>query len=256
MKKIIALALAIVMLLPAAGCGVKASAYDSYSSAFEKMESYTAVEANTQTVVTMTIDGEVMEVAVEALIKEYIHSETDVEFSADATTSMLGMSIDMNMYYKDGYYYMSVMGQNMKMSLPLEDAMKQASTEAIEFEESAIKEQAVTDKDGGKELTFVLDGAAMTTMLNEQLGAMEGTLGVSALEYNYGDVNVTVFVDSDGNLKTTDMTTSYEMEVEGDKVPADITMHMEYIAFNEDVSVDVPEDLDSYVEVNASDVGL
>ena len=260
-RRILILALAAIMLFSASACGQKASAYDLYSDASAKLDGAKAVEINMDASVIMTYDEETVDITMSGVIKELMHSETDVEFSAelDVDMAMLGMSVDMSMYFNGGYFYMDVMGQKVKMEMPLEEALEQVQMNAIEFDEAAIKESGSVDKDGGKELSFVLDGAAMTEMADKQVSGVLGTVGgagLEGMEYNYEDIAFTVFVDKGGNIKTTGMVMSFDMTMEGEHISAVIDMQLEYVAFDDDVKLDIPADLDSFVEVDSSVMGM
>jgi len=260
-RRILILALAAIMLLSASACGQKASAFDVYSDANAKLQSVKAMEATMEATMSMVYGEETIDITMSGVIKELIHSETDIEFSAELAVdmAMLGMAMDMSMYFKDGYYYMEVMGQKVKMELPLEKALEQVQMNAVEFDEAAIKESSLVAKDGGKELSFTLDGAAMTEMVDKQvsglLGSM-GDMGLAGMEYNYGDIIVTAFVDKDGNMKTMGMVMSFDMTMEGESISAEIDMQVEYVAFDDDVKLDIPADLDSFVEVDSSVMGM
>ena len=260
-RRILILALAAIMLFSASACGQKASAYDVYSEANAKLEGAKAMEATMEATMSMVYGEETMDITMSGVVKELMHSETDIEFSAELAVdmAMLGMSMDMSMYFNDGYYYMEVMGQKVKMELPLEKALEQVQMNAVEFDEAAIKESSLVAKDGGQELSFTLDGAAMTEMADKQVSSMLGSMGdmgLDGMEYNYEDIIVTAFVDKDGNIKTMGMVMIFEMNMDGEAITAEVDLQMEYVAFDDDVKLDIPADLDSFIEVDSSVMGI
>ena len=256
-SKICILVLAAIMLFSAAACGgTKASAYGSYTAAMEKMEKASAVEIKLTSDITLTVAGQTTDMTMDGVVKQRTISDTEVEFSSVMSTNTMGMSIDMTTYFADGFYYMEMMGQKFKIALPLEDALAQTQTSTPEFEEAAIKDSSMADKDGGKEVTFVLDGAVMSDMVQDQLAGLGDMGEMEGLDMTYGDVSMVSFIDKDGNMKTSSVEMSFEMTMQGMTIPMEITMNMEYIAFDDDVTVDVPADLDSYVETARETVGI
>ena len=256
-SKICILVLVVIMLFSATACGgAKASAYSTYTAAMEKMENASAVEIKLSSDMTLTMAGQTTDITMDGVVKQKTISDTEVELSAVMSTNTMGMSIDMTTYFADGYYYLEMMGLKYKIALPLEDALAQAQTSTPEFEESAIKENTMTDKDGGKEVTFVLDGAVMSDMVQDQLAGLGDMGETEDLDMTYGDVTVTSFIDKDGNMKTSSVQMSFEMSMQGMTIPMEMTMNMEYIAFDDDVTIDVPADLDSFIVTARETVGI
>lgn len=264
MKKLTAIATALTLCLALAGCGGNnggtagandQSAYEVYTAAAEAMESITALEAKTVMDIHMEAEGEALDMAMTGVIKEIMHSDTDIELSMVMTTEAMGQEMDVTAYYKDGKYYMETMGQAFVMELPIETAMEQANVESFQFDETAVKDQKVTKEADGTVLSFTLDGAALNDLISEQLGDMMSQLG-SDTSYDYGDVTFSALVDDEGALRTTDMAFSFEMTIAGTTVPVEAVMTMEYVAFNDDVTIEAPADTDSYMEIDASALGL
>lgn len=257
MKKSAALitALALCLALGACNSANKQSAYELYTLANEKMGEVTALEADTKTEMTMTYGEESMDMTMSGTLQEIIHSETDIELAMLMTTEVMGQSMDVNVYYKDGIYYMDTMGMKYAVELPLATVMEQVNVEAFKFGEDAVKDQSLTSKDGGTEVSFTLAGSTLNDMLSDQLSGLTEQMGTAAA-YEYGDVKLTAFITGDGQLTTTNMAFSFDMTIEGMTIPVDAVMYLKYTAFNDDVTLTAPSDLDSYMSVDAGALGL
>lgn len=248
MKKIAVILLILTLTLAMAACGGEepktALAYDIYSQATEAMSNIESLAANTSATIFMLVEDDDVEMVMSGLIKVVCISETEVEMQMDMSTKVIGETMDFSSFYKGGIYYVEMSGQKLAMELPLDQIQEQATTEALSFPDTAIKNQQATAKDGGHELTFLLDGSALTDSAIAQLGSLSEMLAGQP-EITVGDIEYVVFIDGQGNLKTTLMSFSMELSVRGETVPMNAEISLEYVQFN-DVSIDFPDDLDSY----------
>ncbi|MDL2273323.1 hypothetical protein LJC34_02055 [Oscillospiraceae bacterium OttesenSCG-928-G22] len=203
---------------------------ESYAMTFVMDMDY---KQNGESMMTQGMTGDI-KVAVEG---------DDVKLALTSSTSMGDIeAMALSAYYLDGYYYMEMLGQKMKMAMPVEAAMEQSMAMDVQFAESLIKDQTV---DGGK-LTFTLDGSFLNDMLEEQLQGMFQQTGVEA-DISYGDVAYTANLGENGELKDVAVTGGASITAEGETMDLalDMTMTIEQIG---GVTVEFPDDLDSYTE--------
>ena len=251
MKKFVVILFMLLFVFSTTACAAgslapkTALAYDIYSKAAEAMEDVESLAADTVMTMTTTVDGEEFEIEMSGFIKAVTLSETEVEMHLNMSTTIMGEKMNIEAFFKDGVYYMEMQGQKISMEMPLEQVMQQAHTKLLDFPDTAIKNQQETKKDGGEELSFVLDGAVLTDAIAEQMGGLADMLGEQA-DMTIGDIEYVVFIDGKGNLKTTTMNFSMEMGVMGETVPVSMEMSMEYVQIN-NVTIDFPNDLDSYM---------
>jgi len=258
MKRTVVLLLLLALTLSTAACAGEAGgggggvggpktalAYDTYSQATEAMSNIESLIADTDISMTMSFAGQDMSVEMSGIIKQVILSETELEMQMNMRTITMGEEIDFITYYKDGVYYMELEEQKMCMEVPLEHIQAQANTEALAFPDTAIKEQQATEKDGGQELYFILDGSTLTEAITKQIGSIGDMLGEQS-ELTIGDIEYKVFVDAQGDLKTTWMSFEMEMNILEEAVPISMEASLNYLQIN-NVSIDFPADLDTYL---------
>ena len=247
MRKIAIILLLILFMLATAACAEAAKAviaYDVYTKAAAAMENVKSLAADTNMTITMNMDGQDVEIVMSGFIKAVTISETEVEMHMDMNTTVMGQDIKLNAYYKDGIYYMDSEGQKFSMEMPLDQIQRQANVEALSFPDTAIKNQQITKVEGGNELSFTLDGAALTDAIAAQMGDLSAMLGEGA-DMALGDIDYVVFIDGQGNLKNTKMSFSMDMNMLGATMPFSAIINMEYVQIN-NVTIDFPDDLSSY----------
>lgn len=248
MKKIVAILLVLTVMLTLAACEKAepktALAYEIYNEATGAMSDIGSLAANTSVTMSMVVEGEEMVVEMSGLVKAVYISETEVEMQMDMATTIMGEDMEIKYFYKDGIYYMDAAGQKIAMEMPLEQMLEQANTEALAFPDTAVKNQQVTEKNGGQELSFTLDGEALIDAVAGQLGSLSSMLG-GETNFSMGDIEYVVFVDGQDTLKNTWMSFSMELSVMEDTIPISAEVSMDYLQIN-NVSIDFPTDLDSY----------
>lgn len=254
MKKLISVLVMLALLFTFGACGNSdggdgpqtAQAYDIYTAANKSMQDVKSLAVDTKMTIDMEYDGETISMEMNGVIKEVIKSETDVDLEMIMTTVSAGETMDMVCYYTDGYYYMDIMGQKVKMAMPMDQIMDQTNVESISFEESAVKNQGVSAVSGGQELSFTLDGTALSDLLSEQMSSMTQQLGAGAT-MTFNDVDFKAVVDSEGNLTSSTMAFSFSMNVEGETINASAVADMTYTQLNS-TTIELPADLDTYAE--------
>jgi len=250
MKKVLCALLVVLMIFTLASCATDTGRdiYQLYVRANEAMQGIDSLDMDMDMDMTIRADGEVMDMKIASNIRQVIRSETDIDMAMNMKMSMMDMDINTKMFYKDGVYYMEMMGMKMKMPMPIEEIMSQVNTEVIEFPESAIKDMEINDVDDGVELSFTLDGAALGDELAKQMGSMEEMLG-AVPSYTFGDVTLRTVIGKDDKFKSVSMAFAFDMDMYGETVQADCVIDMDFIKFG-GVIVDFPTDLDDYAEVD------
>jgi len=247
MKKIGLVLAALMLAASLTACNEKVSAYGAYEKMNTAMGKVESIEMTVDGSIAMTAMGETMDIEMSGTMKEVILSETEAEMEMYMDMVMFGETIPTVSYYKDGYMYQEMYGMKYKTAMGIEEALSQMGTENLTFSEEAIKESDVTDVDGGKQISFTLDGAALNDILAgagtlSELAALFGEDG----EMAFGDVTYVVNVDKDYVMKSCEMRFDMTMTVEGEAIEMAYTMTMKVVSTN-DVTVTFPDDLDTYV---------
>lgn len=117
----------------------------------------------------------------------------DPKATMDATVNVLGMSVDMNMYYKDGYYYTSSYGskQKEKMSTKeLQNTINQLTGDPS-IPMKCYKDIKLTKKDGINVVSYSIDGKEYAKYQKEKTKKENEEKGVTITSTGIDTENIT-----------------------------------------------------------------
>ncbi len=171
--------------------------------------------------------------------------------SSGSSTAVAGdetsAEFPVELYFKDGMYYINMEDEKVKMPLPMEDILEQMQVSSSEKEPiSLIK--SITAADGTYNITYNTD--AMNSMVKKSMDAMQ------AIEPSAVDTSVSINSLSlnekitDSNLSNMDMDMDMSMSVGAEGVTIDMDMSMKFTInkTGDEVTVNLPDDLDSYTD--------
>ena len=177
--------------------------------------------------------------------------DPDMAESAGMTAEDATTQVTVNCYYTDGALYMDSMGQKVRMPLSFEEYMGQmpAAAESSREPLSAFSDITRTTRGGITyyEVTYAtapfnsLIGTVLSMMPTEEMG-MSGELTI-------GELTMTMGFRGD-SLETMEMTMAMTMEAEGQTVTVNMTADISDIVLGDAVTVTLPDDLDTYVDVS------
>jgi hypothetical protein len=202
-----------------------------------------------ETAMEMVIDGEALEMTMTSAMGQVIRSETDMDLRMESIMFMDGMEIASITYFRDGVYYMDVMGERFSMDLPLETILYQSGIGVVGFPEDAIINQEVREVDEGIFLNFTISGDALSNFTNAMMSDLLSSLGLDDIGMSISDVDFSALIDEEGNLHSMGMAMSYLMEVEGVEIYMNMDMIM-LITQIGDVTIDFPDWLDEAVSID------
>jgi hypothetical protein len=252
-----ALAIGFAAMLTLSGCGAPGGDIDAdyqlYEAASAAMNEAVSIEMDMNTTMNMKSgeEGSDFGFKMEGNIKTIKKSDTEFEMEMRQTTDMLGASSETVTYFKDGYMYIEMDGERIKMELPMEDALAQANNSAMVFDQSAIQKSSSKDTDGGKEIVFTVSGDALKDYIEQgTAGALAGLN--EGVDINYGDSIITAVIDKDINMVSLSLSMSFDIAAveEGESVTTEITIDMFNIS-TDNITIDFPADLDSYEAIAA-----
>lgn len=253
-----------MMTLTMVACGSGAmspeetAAFERYMRASETLMEAGSLRMESQSIMIMSFDGEVEEIRSSSTASQVMHSETDVDMHMEMTMDIQGMSIPTTIYFRNGWYYMDMMGMGMRMPFPLEDVLEQANTGILDFTEEAIAFQEVRTTDSGIELVFRLTASAMSELLDGMVSGMLETIGLSldmGITLNFGDIDFSVVLNNADELQSMDMAFSYTMEFEGEVIDVTMTTYTQIVQVG-GVTINFPDYLDDFMEVDPSLLGF
>ena len=141
-----------------------------------------------------------MEMAMEMDMKADGYKTDDIKCLITNTTSAQGESIEMTIFYTDGYYYMDAMGQKIKYAMDADEMSEQAASSAgMGVDVDWMSDISLEEKGEDKHITFTGDPSKMDAFVEEIL-ANSGS-GMEGMEMTLKSVSGECLVGADGYLK-------------------------------------------------------
>lgn len=236
--------------------------YDAYVAATAAMNEETKMDISADVSANVTVaDQQVMSLSMPMDMK----MDMDLENMDQSRISMTGkmdmqidealveagaetsVSQDVAYYYTDGVYYMDLGDQKVKMDMSFEDAMAQVSgLDQMQNSEPICLIDSIDVS--GSTMTVTYSGAGMSGLVNDVLGEMGMDTDTAGVDVQIGDVTSSVTI-SNGTIRSMDIDMQITMTVDGVAMTMDMTMDCTVNATGDRVTVDIPDDLDSYTDL-------
>lgn len=251
MKKFVVLMVLCLMTLSLVACDSNSSeAYEEFLKVNETMENAESVDMDMDMKATIEADGQSIDMDMKANMKQIMLSETDIQMEMNMDMELMGQKINSLSYFKDGYLYTSASGQKVKMAMDLEQLEQQANMGGTDFmfDEKAIKKSAIKEVGDNKEISFTLDGKAVTESISGMVESITSSLQIDPADMSFGDMEYTIVADKKSNLKSMIMKFDATITMQGQEmvIKYDITADINKI---NGVTITFPADLDTYQEV-------
>lgn len=251
MKKCLTLLLAAVTVLSLAACGSAKDPKAIYDDASKKTSELTSMDVDSVVNMQMVQGGKTTDIKMNLNMKMAGINTENLKYQAQGTTDIGEQSIDISMYYENGYYYMSSMGQKIKYAMDLDAMMKQIkqTTEGASMDSSYLKEITAKKENGNQILTFTVDAEKMDAYVQDIMGQM-GT-DLEGVTYTIKDASGEATVSEEGYFINSKINMSLEMNSQGETVSMVMDTVSTYNNPGQDVEVTAP-DLEGYTEIDAS----
>ena len=263
MKKFIVMCILLVLCVGVlTSCGDDSEAFELYQQMMAAMADIESLDMD----LNMTIDmdmteflGMTMTTVTTGNIRQVTRSETDMDMAMDLTTTMMGETTSMLMYFRNGVMYteMEMFGEVIRysMSMPLEDFMAESGTgmdDLLDFDEDAIKDFSISRQGGNTTIEFTLDGNAVNNLMDQIMAQLESlAMYEDDMAIEIGDVAMEVVINSDGMLQFYRMVTDMSITVEGETFTMSMDTAMTVNSYN-DVTIVFPDDLDEWEYMDMS----
>nr|WP_300305798.1 hypothetical protein [uncultured Anaerostipes sp.] len=181
--------------------------------------------------------------------------EDNMKMAMEGALSASGVSIDMNIYYSDGYYYLNMMDQKMKQQMDVSNLQKQISstTSQSQLPVDNYKNIVVSqDDDGNTVLDYELNEDGLNEYIQMAADQISSASGSTASSDDLNGIRISSFsgtrtLDKDDNtLKDSAEFVMVSSSYEGETVT--VTMDVTYNNPGKSVTVTLPDDLNDYQE--------
>ena len=181
--------------------------------------------------------------------------EDNMKMAMEGALSASGVSIDMNIYYSDGYYYLNMMDQKMKQQMDVSNLQKQISstTSQSQLPVDNYKNIVVSqDDDGNTVLDYELNEDGLNEYIQMAADQISSASGSTASSDDLDGIRISSFsvtrtLDKyDNTLKDSAEFVMVSSSYEGETVT--VTMDVTYNNPGKSVTVTLPDDLNDYQE--------
>ena len=184
-KKVTALLLSCMLLFSISGCQKKRTAKEVLESSLKQSSklkdadfsgeaSYKIAnsEASSSSNVTIKMNFDT---------KLQTVDKDQLKMSMTSTLNMLGQTMDMNMYYSDGYYYMNTNGTKQKIKMDIAGLQKQiqSTTSQTSLPAKYYKDLKLSEKDGNTVLKYSINNDGLNQYVKDVTSQMTTVTGGS-----------------------------------------------------------------------------
>lgn len=250
MKKCLMLFLTLATVLSLAACKGEKDPKVLYDEASKKTSELASMDVTSVVNMQMTQGENTTDIKMDLDMKMADINTENMRYLAQGTTSLMGQSIDILMYYENGYYYMDSMGQKVKYAMDLNAMMEQIkqSTEGASVDSSYLKD-ITAKKDGNNQiLTFTVDAEKMDAYVQDLMGQL-GT-NMEGVTYTIKEAGGEATVNKDGYFTNSKIKMSLEMNAQDQTVAMVMDTDSTYNNPGQTVEVTAP-DLEGYTEIDA-----
>lgn len=269
MKKLSAIILAMLMLLTITACGNgnNDKAYEAYVAAADAVNAADSLSVKTSTKMQMSSGGETIHLNMVGTMQIVKTSETSIDMAMDMTVEMEEspeMSADLKLYYTNDTMYLDMQGVQMKKAATqeeVEDISSELATEAMKFPKEAIKNQKMSETGDETTIDLTLKSDAVNELVENAtasiMDSLQKQLNLSKdqMQATYADVLLHAVLSKDGSMRNVVMTVPMTVKADGESLDANVEISLDYLQVG-DVTINFPEDLDSYIDMGEANVPL
>ena len=247
MKKITAALLAVLLLFTATACAQQ-DAFDLYAKAMEAQTKISSMEAELSMTAKINLGDVSMDLNMTGTVAEVIRSQTDIDMKMVTDMSIMDEDMSVTVYYKDGYMYQEILGQQMKIKMDLSEMLQQVNSSSLEFDRDAITSSSVSKADNGTKISFDLNPEHISDAVADVTGSLTGMLGDTGMDLTISYVRYELVLDKNNLPVSTNMDMGMELTIEGQTATMDYLINVHPIAYNTLTEIDFPADLADYPE--------
>ena len=238
--------------------------YDAYMTASAAMADTTAMDLSVALDAKISLNGQMVAVVsmpmeIQANVDTAHMDQTKMAISANmqmeadpALTGGAQASINMPVkyYYTDGVYYMNMGDEKVKMEMSLEDAIAQMGglDDMMQQSEPLCLIDSITR--AGNRITVTYSASGMSGLVDTVLDSMNMDELLAGIGMEFDDIDASVTVVNN-RLESMDMSAAVTVTAEGQTVQMTMDMTYEVNATGNSVRVQLPNDLNTYVDMMA-----
>lgn len=258
------------------GFAAETDPWQVYEEALTKQNELDGMDMSMSTAVSMMIEDQINDITLDMDCQMNGLQSGDLEMAATMNYTMGGeqLSDTMNvltnarMYYTGGYLYMDmvdadVMGEDavdygkIKYPADIDSVMAQfgGSTDIMELNKEAISDLTLEEDGDTKILRYALNADNTNSIIESVLGQFGNTgSSISAELYQITECTGTMTINSDGYIESQSMDLAMNVSLgdeDAETVYYSVNMDADILNPGQEVTVELPDDLDSYSDYEA-----
>ena len=259
LKKIFSFVLVMCLVLM---CGsLTACNEDIYSiinDAVEKTDDLDSMDAEMKIQMDIATEGMTLSMPVTVDMKaKGLNSDSPI-LSSDLSMTMLGQTMEMQMYQEGDWAYLVIDEMKYKTSIAEAESEYDYSDDIDamlqEIPENLLKDvKAVKNDDGSQTVTINISDKQFAEIYDDFIEDVNSSSGTDVADIKISDAVVSITV-ADGYISVYDIKFKMEMEIEGMKATADVKASVTYKNPGKDVTVTAPEGYKDFEELDLSGI--
>lgn len=258
------------------GFAAETDPWQVYEEALTKQNELDGMDMSMSTAVSMMIGDQINDITLDMDCQMNGLQSGDLAMAATMNYTMGGeqLSDTMNvltnarMYYTGGYLYMDmfdadVMGEDavdygkIKYPADIDSVMAQfgGSTDIMELNKEAISDLTLEEDGDTKILRYALNADNTNSIIESVLGQFGNTgSSISAELYQITECTGTMTINSDGYIESQSMDLAMNVSLgdeDAETVYYSVNMDVDILNPGQEVTVELPDDLDSYSDYEA-----
>ena len=258
------------------GFAAETDPWQVYEEALTKQNELDGMDMSMSTAVSMMIGDQIKDITLDMDCQMNGLQSGDLAMAATMNYTMGGeqLSDTMNvltnarMYYTGGYLYMDmfdadVMGEDavdygkIKYPADIDSVMAQfgGSTDIMELNKEAISDLTLEEDGDTKILRYALNADNTNSIIESVLGQFGNTgSSISAELYQITECTGTMTINSDGYIESQSMDLAMNVSLgdeDAETVYYSVNMDADILNPGQEVTVELPDDLDSYSDYEA-----
>ena len=204
----------------------------------------------------ISANGTEMSVPMQITAKADVTDKSNPIAYTNMSMSMAGESMDMKMFYIDGYVYYAATSQGVTQKYKVAMSYDEMMEDEGGLDLVSLIEAKKDDLTNGVEITENYDRTLTVKMifakadfadeLEDIVGDLSESLGFGG-SIEVSDTVVEITVDADNNITSVKTSMNIDMNFMGNTASAKYDMEFTYNEVNDSFTIELPTDLDKYV---------
>ncbi len=204
------------------------AARDLLAQVLDDSETQNEMDAGLTMNMEMDMEGLTLNIGMTGDMKVKNAASTDMQYLMNLNMNLLGENMNLTSFYTDGYTYMDIAGQKMKIPTDYASALGTSQTAQMMYADDMAYMQDVTaqDNEGGtRTIYYTMDGAQLNALVQQVLSST-GTALPEGTGMSLGTCKGELTQDGEGNVIQQRVLMDMAMTAEGTSLNYEIFMEL------------------------------